>query len=60
MRKVLIVVLSNKFMDSDHYKKNCIVNKDLEEVFEKAKKIKPKINLNAEKMDKLIEDGIFR
>jgi len=36
-----------------------IVEEDLEEIFKKAKKIKPKHNLTAEQMDKLIGDEIL-
>jgi len=35
------------------------IEEDLEEMFEKTKKIKPKINISPQEMDKLIEDEIF-
>ncbi len=36
------------------------IEEDIEEVFEKAKHIKPKYNLTAEQMDELIENEIHR
>ncbi|MBS3097050.1 AbrB/MazE/SpoVT family DNA-binding domain-containing protein [Candidatus Woesearchaeota archaeon] len=36
------------------------LGEDLEKLFEEAKNIKPKHNLTAEQMDKLIEDEILR
>ena len=36
------------------------IEEDLDKIFEEAKNIKPKHNLTAEQMDKLIEDEILR
>ena len=36
------------------------IEEDIEKLFERAKKIKPKLHLTAEEMDKLVKDGIFR